>query len=279
MRPTEPPHGDVFHLSAHAFDDLAQTYDADFTDTAVGRTLRDMVWARLDRLFPPGARILELGCGTGEDALRLASRGLRVVATDASAEMIQVARAKAAATAQPTAQPVDFQCRTMEHLGDVLDAAPFDGVLSNFGAINCVNDVPGLVRALAPAVKPGARLIWVVMGRHVWWEWAWYLFRGQARKAWRRLRREGVPWRGLTISYPTPRDLTAQLWPYFAVDRASALGFALPPSYAAAWLNRSPRLLSAITCIEKQAQRFPVTAGWADHYIIEATRRPVDASP
>lgn len=259
-------------MSAHAFDELARTYDATFTDTAVGRTLRDMVWARLDRLFAPGTTVLELGCGTGEDAVRLASRGIRVVATDASAQMIQIARDKAARRKLP--HPVDFQCQSMEWLGDFPGTGPFDGVLSNFGAINCVRDVPGLIRALAPRLRPGGRLLWVVMGRHVWWEWAWYLFQGQGRKAWRRLQRDGVPWRGLTISYPTPRELASRLRPYFTVDRVSALGFVIPPSYAAGWLNRSPRLLDAITRLEMQAQRIEAAASWSDHYIIEATRRP-----
>jgi len=38
--------------------------------------------------FPPGSRILEVGCGSGRDAAFLLSRGYEIVATDASPSMI-----------------------------------------------------------------------------------------------------------------------------------------------------------------------------------------------
>jgi SAM-dependent methyltransferase len=47
--------------------------------------------AFLDRLLP-GARILELGCGAGQDAAYMHARGFAVDATDATAAMVQLAR-------------------------------------------------------------------------------------------------------------------------------------------------------------------------------------------
>ena len=66
--------------SASAFDELAEVYDADFTNTLLGTLLRDAVWRRIDRLFAAGDRVLDLGCGTGADAVHLAERGVRVMA-------------------------------------------------------------------------------------------------------------------------------------------------------------------------------------------------------
>jgi SAM-dependent methyltransferase len=46
----------------------------------------------LDRLAP-GARVLDLGCGTGEPvALHMAERGFRVVGVDESGKMLEIAR-------------------------------------------------------------------------------------------------------------------------------------------------------------------------------------------
>ena len=45
--------------------------------------------------LPDGARILEIGCGCGRDALFLAEHGFRVVATDASAGMLEAFRKSA----------------------------------------------------------------------------------------------------------------------------------------------------------------------------------------
>ena len=75
-----------------AFDALAADYDASFTATPLGTLLREAVWRRLDARFAPGDRVLELACGTGEDAVHLASRGVRVTAVDASAAMVEAAR-------------------------------------------------------------------------------------------------------------------------------------------------------------------------------------------
>jgi len=72
----------------HGFDTLADDYDTAFTGSVLGRALRELVWVRMDRLFKPGERILELGCGAGEDAVHLARRGVHVTALDASARMI-----------------------------------------------------------------------------------------------------------------------------------------------------------------------------------------------
>jgi SAM-dependent methyltransferase len=262
-------------LRARAFDELAGTYDATFTHTPVGRALRDIVWSRLENTFHASHCILDLGCGTGEDAVRLARRGIRVVATDASLQMIQVARQKTRGC--DCTGRVEFHCLAMEDLGASLEGEVFDGVLSNFGAINCARDLPSLIASVAARLTPGAPLFWVVMGRYVPWEWMWYLLRGDWRRALRRLRPGGVSWRGLTISYPTPARMTSLLRPHFAVRRVTALGFALPPSYAAAWLERSPRILKALTRLEALAQRSRALAACSDHYIVEATRLPASA--
>jgi SAM-dependent methyltransferase len=259
-------------LHAPAFDVLAADYDAAFTETPLGAALRGLVWSRLDVLFRGAEQILDLGCGTGEDALRLAARGTRVVAIDASPGMVR--RAQEKARAQGCVQQIQFHCLPMQELGTALTGASFDGALSNFGALNCVEDLPALVAAVAARLAPGARLLWVPMGRYVPWEWAWYLLRAQPRKAWRRLRRERLAWRGVTLGYPTPRQLMAVLQPYFHIDSVRPLGFALPPSYAAGWLNRRPRLLAALSRLERAGQRYAFLAACSDHYIVEATRLP-----
>jgi SAM-dependent methyltransferase len=262
----------VENLQDRAFDDMAVTYDATFTDTKVGRALREIVWSRLEQVFRPSQRILELGCGTGEDAVRLASRGMRVVATDPSSQMIQVASRKALIGNYQ--ESIEFRCLAMEDIRSFADGDIFDGVLSNFGAVNCVPDLQAVVADVAERLAPGAPLLWVVMGRHAPWEWVWYLTRGRWRKAWRRLHRGGIEWRGLTISYPTPAEIRSVLRPHFAVTRLAPLGVALPPSYASAWLDRWPFAARVLMRLESWAQCSSMLASWSDHFIVEAVRLP-----
>jgi SAM-dependent methyltransferase len=258
-------------LNAPAFDALAADYDAAFSDTPLGSALRSLVWSRLDVVFRDAQRILDLGCGTGEDALHLAARGKQVLALDASPAMVGRARQKAQARGLDAR--LQFECLPMQELHAASDSVSFDGALSNFGALNCVEDLPSLMATLATRLRPGARLLLVPMGRYVPWEWAWYLLHGEPRKGWRRLRRERLSWRGLTLGYPTPRRISATLAPYFQIDRVRPLGFALPPSYAGTWLNRSPRLFALLNRLERAGQRWPLLAACSDHFIVEATRR------
>jgi ubiquinone/menaquinone biosynthesis C-methylase UbiE len=66
------------------FDALADTYDQTFTFSQIGRAQREAVTREMDRVFRPGGRVLEINCGTGVDAVCLASRGVEVLACDAA---------------------------------------------------------------------------------------------------------------------------------------------------------------------------------------------------
>ena len=70
-------HVDVAAASeAPVFDAIAEEYDRIFTDSVIGKAQRSLVHAALNDRFYMGQRILELNCGTGEDAILLASQGL-----------------------------------------------------------------------------------------------------------------------------------------------------------------------------------------------------------
>ncbi len=77
--------------AAVVFDQMAPKYDEVFTNSMIGRAQRDVVWSVLTQIFRSGDHILELNCGTGEDALFLARNGISVTACDASEQMIQIA--------------------------------------------------------------------------------------------------------------------------------------------------------------------------------------------
>jgi ubiquinone/menaquinone biosynthesis C-methylase UbiE len=84
MQMTQRYYADV----ATAFDRAAGNYARDYAANPVMAWLGNDTFDRLCRLFPPGSRLLEIGCGTGEMALRLAEAGRTVVATDIAPGMI-----------------------------------------------------------------------------------------------------------------------------------------------------------------------------------------------
>ncbi len=79
-------------VTSTAFDRIASQYDALWTRSAIGRCQRDAVWRWLDPLIRSRDRILDLGCGTGEDALHMMKAGAEVCGIDASAAMVRIAR-------------------------------------------------------------------------------------------------------------------------------------------------------------------------------------------
>lgn len=253
------------------FEDLAASYDDTFTRSSIGRRMRAAVWRRLDAAFPAGARVLELGCGTGEDAVHLAGRGVHVVATDPAEAMVRETRSKAERTG------VTDLVTTLALDAGRLDEAdldgPFDGAFSNFGALNCVADLAPVSAGLSRHVRPGGRVILCLLGRYVPWEWAWFLARGDRRSAFRRLAPGGTVWRGLRVSYPPLRKLRGVFAPGFRYAGARAIGAFVPPSYAEATATRHPRLLAALDALERRVEAVPPFPSFADHVLLELERR------
>ena len=108
---------------------------------------------RVQGLLRPEQDVLEIGCGTGSSALRLAPHTRSLRATDLSGEMIAIARHKLAAA--PVAQ-LSFEVADAE--GPVAEQDAYDVVL----AFNVLHLVTELDRALERAVlglRPGGLLI------------------------------------------------------------------------------------------------------------------------
>jgi SAM-dependent methyltransferase len=260
-------------MATAAFDALAREYDATFSDTLLGRVLRRALWGWLDRAFASGDRILELNCGTGEDALHLAGRGVRLLATDASPEMLEVARAKLRRAGLPESVELrQLAIERLDRLGEEFRGA-LDGAFSSFGGLNCVADLAAAAHALALVLRPGARVVLCVMGALVPWEWVWFLGHGQPGKAVRRLAPGGARWRGMTVRYPSVRATRAAFAQHFRTRRVGGLGALLPPTYAEAWARRHPLLVERLDRWERRIEEWPVVPHLADHYLVELERR------
>lgn len=253
------------------FEALAADYDRGFTDTPLGTCLRRAVWRRLDARFAAGDRVFELACGTGEDALHLARRGVHVLATDGAEAMVAAARRKIAAAGLAAA--VEVRRLAVEDLANEPAAPLYDGALANFGGLNCVADLPAVARALAPRLRPGAAVLLCLMGPLAPWEWLWLLRRGRPGEVFRRLRGGGVAWRGLTVRYPSIGRLRRAFAADFRLLRVSAVGALLPATCFAAWAARHPRLLASLDRLERGLERVPPLPWLADHYLAELQRR------
>ncbi|SDP92309.1 Ubiquinone/menaquinone biosynthesis C-methylase UbiE [Actinopolyspora xinjiangensis] len=100
-----------------------------------------------------GLRLLDAGCGTGAStaALLRAAPHARVVATDASANMLARARRK------EWPDTVEFVHAPLEELERAGVRGPFDGVMAAYLLRNLSDPDSGL-RILRESLRPGARL-------------------------------------------------------------------------------------------------------------------------
>ena len=246
-----------------AFDAFAPDYDATFTHTRLGQMLRPRVWRHLSAAFAPGQHVLELACGTGEDAVWLAQQGVRVTATDGSAEMVAKAKAKAKAEAEVIVEQVSLQDIIAGHFEQV-----FDGVYSNFGGLNTIDDWRPLAKALAKIVRPGGKVVLVPMGPFCPWEILWHLGHGQVKTAFRRFGGQAIArigGAGIPIWYPPARRLQADFSPWFRHLRTESLELWTPPSYLGHLVDRWPGFFERLNRFE--AKTAHITKGWGDHYI------------
>ncbi|MGP0075884.1 MAG: class I SAM-dependent methyltransferase [Bryobacteraceae bacterium] len=240
-----------------AFDWLASQYDRLWTRSRVGRLQREAVWRHIGALFEPGQSALELGCGTGEDALRLMRAGLRVRAIDASSEMIRIASNRG----------VDAEILPIENCGLIEET--FDAVLSNFGALNCVEDLESLREPLARLVRPGGHLALCVMGPFCAWETIWSLLRGQPAKACRRWRKSVMSSLGIRVFYPSRRRLEAAFSPQFTLVNWRGIGLCVPPSYIT---GLSDGALQKLDAVDRRMAHWPLLRGLSDHRLFVFVR-------
>ena len=268
------------------FDALAGTYDEQFTNSLIGRAQREAVWRELEHVFRPGQHILEINCGTGVDALRLARLGVEVLACDSSSRMIEVARERQrrmrleasleSAPGVTLRAPVRFEVVATEEIGSLRQGGStpeFDGVLSNFAGLNCVESLETVARDLARLLKPGAPAALCLFGPCCAWEILWHLAHGHPRKAFRRLRSSGdlaELGEGTTVRvrYPTVPALARCFAPQFRLRMWKGVGVAVPPSYVEPLARRFPKALSLLARVDRWLGALPLVRGLGDHMLL-----------
>ena len=244
--------------AAAPFDRIAAGYDSLWTDTSIGRAQRDAVWRVTDRFFRRGDQILDIGCGTGSDAIYLQRRGIHVTAIDASPAMVRIAHSRGVSATRLAVEELD----KVTHI--------YDGILSNFGVLNCAASPEAMAASLARRLRPGGYAILCLLNRACVWEMAWFAVQLRIGTALRRLRPHGAQASlGLRVSYPAARALRCAFAPAFELVESRGIGIFVPPSYV--------RLPAAAVRVAARADRWmeslPLMRSIGDHRLFVFQRR------
>ena len=159
-----------------------------------------------------------------------------------------------------------------ENLARLEGESLFDGLLSDFGGLNCVEDLSALARASGRLLKPGAPALICVFGRHCAWEVLWYLGQLNPRKSLRRLRPVVQSEVGhdapVTVYYHSLSAIRRAFEPHFTLERSRGIGTAVPPTYLEGLARRFPGVLGAASRFDQALGALPVWRNLADHLLL-----------
>ncbi len=257
------------------FDHIATSYDTLFTNSAIGQLQRAHVWSYIERVIPDlkGFDMLELNCGTGEDAVLFGDRGFSIVATDISEEMLKVTQQKVRQFSMQ--HRISSQYLDLDSFDETSFNKKFDLIFSNFGGLNCVNpeSLKNLLSKIPTALNPGGRFIGVIMPKACLWESLYFLMKFSPAKAFRRFTSDEVVVNlngvYMTTWYYSPSQVIDLSKDHFKLIHRKPVGIALPPSYLENFFSKRPKLLSMMNRLERRFNSFSSLCSFSDHFLID----------
>jgi SAM-dependent methyltransferase len=258
-----------------AFDSVAGDYDGPRGNNALIQDMRTEMWRTLDATFAPGSRLMDLGCGTGLDAVRMAGVGHHVTATDWSQGMVE--RTRERAERQEVAHRVQAVAVGAHELSRVDARTQFDGAYSNLGALNCVPNLAEMAAQCSRLLKPRAALVFSVIGRICPWEIGYYAL----KRDWARLRIRfaaemvpvGMNKRVVWTHYYSPREFYGAFEHEFSLEYWRGLCVFAPPPYITRIKEKHERLYERLWQLDRLAAGWPGLRNMGDHFVIVMKKR------
>ncbi len=251
------------------FDKHAKNYDAVFTNSMIGKAQRNRVYHFLNQyiLSEKKLNILEINCGTGEDAHYFAEMGHRVLATDISTEMINVAKEK------HQHKNLKFQSLDITKITSETFTKKFDLIFSNFGGLNCLskNEIANFFSISGNLLNPSGKMALVIMPKHCWWERFYFSIKGDFKKAKRRNTNEFAYANVEGVQVPTwyynPKELVSLTSNKYKTISIKPIGIAIPPSYLESFFATKKWWFQLLIWKEKWLSN-GLLAKYADHYLV-----------
>jgi S-adenosylmethionine-dependent methyltransferase len=144
------------------FESGAERYAA-YLQTPEGRLRLDLAFANLQEFLPLATgslRALDLGCGTGDAAVRLARHGIHVVLLDSSQAMLDFAARSARAAG--VADRITLKHGDVVQVGDLFQAESFDVILCH-NLLEFVDDPGAVLRIAAPLLRDSSAILSVMV--------------------------------------------------------------------------------------------------------------------
>jgi ubiquinone/menaquinone biosynthesis C-methylase UbiE len=224
--------GNYYETVSEIFDSASVTYDRDEAGNFIRVMMRALSLHALRATFRPGQRVLEIGCGTGTEAIELAKAGITVVATDISHQMIS--RVTKRARAQSLGGRIrvhQIAAHDISMLQSEYGAKSFDGAYSSFGALNCEPNLAQFAASLAALLRTQSRFVCSIINRICWFDLVLNTFLLKRDPRLGRCPTLNIGNRLLATRYYSPGEFRKILRPFFVVEGMRALPAVLPPPH------------------------------------------------
>jgi ubiquinone/menaquinone biosynthesis C-methylase UbiE len=256
------------------FDKAAQNYDTTFTNSVIGKLQRNLVYQQLDEFLieSRAKKILEINCGTGEDAIWLAQQHFEVTATDISEKMIAIAKSKS------NLENVNFKQADITTIDIDFENQNFDFLFSNFGGLNCLStiELASFFKNASELLYEKGQMVLVIMPKNTLWEQSYFLLKLDFKNAFRRKKEvaiANVDGEKVTTYYYNPKDIVNLANGFFEIKQYKPIGFFVPPSYLEPFFKNKPKLISFLNRLEHSIKNQSWLSKYADHYLIVLQKR------
>lgn len=261
--------------AAEAFSKQSAVFDKTFSGNSIVQYKRQRVRQHIQQYIKPGHQVLELNCGTGEDALWMARYGCRVHATDISTGMLNELTKKIATYGLEN--KISTELCSFTQLERLNNKGPYDFIFSNLAGLNCTDRLDKVLASLPDLVTPGGVVTLVLLPKFCLWE-ILLLFKGKFSTAFRRFfshRGRNANIEGISIQcwYYNPSYIIQGLRNDFALLGIEGLCTLVPPSYIEHFAENYPRLYR---WLQRREEKWKSKWPWkyiGDYYIISLKKK------
>jgi ubiquinone/menaquinone biosynthesis C-methylase UbiE len=261
--------------TAEAFTKQSLVFDKQYSGNVIIQYKRARVREHVLELLPASASILELNCGTGEDALFFAGKGHRVHATDISEGMQEKLKEKILYSS--LSENITTELCSFNHLATLNHKGPFDMIFSNFGGLNCTAELDKVLLSFHSLLKPGGTVSLVIIPKFCLWETLLF-FKGQFKTATRRFfsskgRKAHIEGMNFKCWYYNPGYIIKHLRKYFELVKLEGICTIVPPSYMEGFSEKHPKLYRFLLEKEKTLRTKWPWRAIGDYFIISLRKK------
>ncbi len=272
-------------LVSEAFSIQAAEFDTLDNENPILQWMRNIVRQYVLSSLKGNSTILELNAGTGLDAVYFSLRGHHVLATDNAMGMIQEINKKIKAYSLEENLQVR-QC-SFNDLSQIMPQR-FDCIYSNFGGLNCAEDLHNVIQQFDDLLNPNGIVTLVIMPPICPWELL-SLFKGNFKMAFRRMK--GLDYKSRPANrnprpakshlegiyfdtyYYSPSFVKKAFGAKYKMIHLQGLASISLPPYKEKFAINNPKLYKTLAAIDQKISRMPPFCYWADHYVISFLKK------